>query len=63
VSECILDVHEELGHPFACDVGVLSNGLTAIVEINDAWAIGLYGKCLQPREYTDFLFTRWKSIP
>jgi len=49
-------------YPYTLDVGRLSTGGTALVETNDAWAIGLYGKALTPRVYLDFLGKRWKSI-
>lgn len=48
--------------PYALDVGVLKNGTTALVEVNDAWAIGLYGSALSTRDYLNFLWTRWQDI-
>ena len=51
-----------MSHPYTLDVGRLSTGGTALVETNDAWAIGLYGKALAPKVYLDFLGKRWKSI-
>lgn len=47
---------------YAIDFGVLANGKTALVEVNDAWAIGLYGRCLEPRVYLDMLATRWAEL-
>ncbi|CAN7773939.1 ATP-grasp domain-containing protein [Variovorax sp. LjRoot290] len=56
-------------HPFAVDVGVLANGRTAIVELSDAWALGLYGHARTPagtawkaQDYIEFLQQRWRSI-
>ena len=56
-------------HPFAIDVGVLTNGRTAVVELSDAWALGLYGHARTPggtdwkaEDYVDFLLQRWRSI-
>ena len=56
-------------HPFAVDVGVLANGRTAIVELSDAWALGLYahartpvGTAWKPQDYIEFLQQRWRSI-
>lgn len=46
----------------ALDFGVLNDGRTALVECNDAWAIGLYGKTLSPAVYFDFLCARWHQI-
>lgn len=46
----------------AVDIGVLENGASAIVEINDAWAIGLYGQALRPTKYAQFLKKGWERI-
>lgn len=51
-----------MSHPYTLDVGRLSTGGTALVETNDAWAIGLYGRALEPKAYLNFLGKRWKSI-
>ena len=48
--------------PYALDIGVLSTGQTAIVELNDSWAIGLYERALKPREYLCFLSHRWINL-
>lgn len=47
---------------YALDMGVLDSGETALVECNDAWAIGLYGKALDSRNYFEFLQARWSQI-
>lgn len=47
---------------FALDLGVLCTGETALVEANDAWAIGLYGKALDSRLYLHMLWRRWKQV-
>ncbi len=60
VQRCIADL--SIAHPYALDVGVLSTGQTAIVEVNDAWAVGLYGDALDAKVYLKFLISRWKSI-
>ncbi len=49
-------------HPYTIDIGVLDTGESAVVECNDAWAIGLYGRALEPKEYLSFLSNRWKII-
>ena len=49
-------------HPCAVDVGVLESGETALVEVNDAWAIGLYAGALGDKDYLEFLSERWGSI-
>jgi len=53
---------QKLRHPFAMDVGVLSTGETALIEMNDAWAIGLYKAALSPLDYYKFLRARWDSV-
>lgn len=60
VKSCIQALAFE--HPYAVDFGVLSSGETALVEVNDAWAIGLYGSALPPRTYLAFLQERWAGI-
>ena len=62
VADAVLEVWGELGHSFALDMGVLSNGETALVEVNDAWAIGRYGGSITPRAYLEFLQSRWADI-
>ena len=45
---------------YCLDVGVLDSGDTALVEMNDAFSIGMYDgmeKC-----YGDLLTTRWKEL-
>ncbi|WP_454912919.1 ATP-grasp domain-containing protein [Variovorax gossypii] len=56
-------------HPFALDMGVLENGRTACVEVNDGWAIGLNGHARTPggmawsaRGYVEFLLERWHAV-
>jgi ATP-grasp domain, R2K clade family 3 len=60
VKQCINDL--AIAHPYALDMGVLASGETALVEVNDAWAIGLYGGALNPRDYVLFLTQRWASL-
>jgi hypothetical protein len=60
VQQCIADL--AIAHPYALDMGVLSTGVTALVEANDAWAIGLYDGALKAPEYVRFLVTRWRSL-
>lgn len=60
VQNCINDM--KIAHPYALDMGVLDDGKTALVEVNDAWAIGLYGKALAPRNYFAFLRSRWRDL-
>jgi hypothetical protein len=48
---------------FALDLGVLSTGETALVEVNDAWALGYYaGGDLHRGDYLKMLMARWDQI-
>lgn len=47
---------------FAIDAGVLECGATALVEVNDAWALGFYSGTLGPREYLQMLWRRWRQM-
>ena len=51
---------------YAMDFGVLSTGETALVEINDGWALGYYTSSLASRvsstEYIELLSARWTEI-
>lgn len=48
---------------YAIDLGVLEGGETACVELNDAWAIGHYGRGAPgPVDYLRFLAARWNQI-
>lgn len=51
---------------YAIDVGVLSTGETALVECNDAWALGYYKdtgpNALTPSNYIEMLLARWKQL-
>lgn len=60
----VLDCIEAVGFdtPFAADFGVLQCGSTVLVEVNDAWSLGLYGKALEPLAYLQFLHARWQSL-
>lgn len=60
VRQCVADL--AIQHPYALDMGVLLSGETALVEVNDAWAIGLYGGAMKPYDYVQFLSNRWSSL-
>ena len=47
---------------FAADIGVLESGQTALVEINDAWALGLYGEMEDRDGYVRMIAARWAEI-
>lgn len=46
---------------YSFDWGVLNTGQTALVEMNDAWAIGEYGD-MTPKQYYEFLLARWNQM-
>lgn len=60
VSDCIEAT--ALATPYVIDFGVLQDGKTVLIEVNDAWAVGLYEKALEPLEYVRFLHSRWQSL-
>ncbi len=45
---------------FALDIGVLEDGSTALVEVNDALALGAY--CIAAEDYTDLISARWAQL-
>lgn len=48
--------------PLALDFGALHDGQTALVEANDAWALGLYSNALDASAWLDFLWARWERL-
>lgn len=60
VDKCIRAL--TLDHPYALDVGVTTDGRTLLVEVNDAWAIGLYRRVMPNELYLQFLKTRWDDL-
>lgn len=63
VAEAAIAALREVGKlkaGFAIDFGVLADGRTALIEMNDGYAIGNYG--LDPAKYTDMLLTRWEEL-
>lgn len=47
---------------WSLDIGRLENGVLALVEANDAWALGLCERALDPAQYLQFLHARWMQI-
>jgi hypothetical protein len=45
---------------YALDVGVLDNGITALVECNDGYGLGTYG--LEDDLYFDLVSARWNEL-
>ena len=47
---------------YALDVGLLENTV-ALVEVNDAWALGFYGHgTLEPKDYVKMILSRWNQL-
>ena len=55
-------VKEFLNSPkaYCIDVGVLSSGETALIEVNDAFSIGIYS--MSKKVYAELLITRWNEL-
>lgn len=47
---------------FSLDAGVLSTGETALIECNDAWALGLYKGTITRSVYIEMLWRRWQQL-
>jgi hypothetical protein len=47
---------------YSLDFGVLDNGKTALVEVNDGWALGYYRGTCSHRDYAMLLWTRWREL-
>ena len=47
---------------FSLDVGVLGTGKTALIECNDAWALGYYRGTLSHKDYIKMLWKRWSQL-
>ena len=64
VERALLDMVQEAGNEgaYSLDLGVMDDGRTALVEVNDAFALGLYGKALVPAAYLGMLWKRWRQI-
>ena len=45
---------------YCIDVGVLSSGETALIEVNDAFSIGIYS--MSKEVYAELLITRWNEL-
>lgn len=46
----------------AMDFGVMGGGETALVEVNDAFGLGLYSKAISNQAYLGMLYTRWLQL-
>lgn len=64
VTSC-LGLYESSGlapAAYAMDFGLTTDGETRLIELNDAWALGLYAKVLTPADYIGFLAARFSQF-
>ena len=47
---------------YGIDFGVLLTGETALIEVNDGWALGYYRGTCSPKAYALLLTTRWYEL-
>jgi len=47
---------------YSVDVGMLASGEPALVECNDAWALGCYKGTLSENDYVEMLWARWQQL-
>lgn len=47
---------------YSLDFGRMSNGLTALVEVNDGWALGYYKGTCNTEYYAKLINARWEQI-
>jgi hypothetical protein len=60
VLDAALESFRDQPAGFALDLGVLTDGRTAIVEVNDGYSVGAYG--LAAAHYAQLLQARWREI-
>ena len=62
IAEAVATYHRSGEAPaaYGIDFGILSSGVTALVEANDGYALGAY-KISSPA-YSELLFCRWKQL-
>lgn len=47
---------------YSLDFGRLSNGLSALVEVNDGWALGYYKGTCTAEDYAKMINARWYQL-
>ncbi len=60
---CAIQALDQAGESYAgyaIDFGVLASGQTALVEMNDGFAIGAY--TIDSKNYTDMIWARWEEL-
>lgn len=57
---CAFEMSGEAIAGYGIDFGVLDNGETALVEVNEGYGLGSYG--LDDAAYTDLVIARWREL-
>lgn len=60
VVESMVNAWKAAPKAYLLDVGVLDNGITALIEVNDAFSCGSY--TMSKETYGDLLTTRWNEL-
>lgn len=60
VKAALADHRPHAPQAYAIDFGVLTDGRTVLVEVNDGYSLGPYG--LESVEYSELLETRWLEL-
>lgn len=60
IVQQMADDFENAPKAYCLDVGVLSTGETALIEVNDAFSIGKYG--MSSKLYGELVTTRWNEL-
>ena len=59
IERCVASYYSQTA-AFAMDMGMISDGRTVLIEINDGFSVGAYG--LFHIDYAKFLATRWAEL-
>jgi len=62
VEQAVSELYDSKFGPagYALDFGVLADGRTALIEMNDGFALGAYG--VSAKDYTDLIMARWQEL-
>lgn len=60
IGRCLYALRDRAPAGFALDVGVLTDGSTTVIEMNDGFSLGRYG--LAPAPYVELLAARWIEL-
>ena len=58
IETCVQALRHLAGYAF--DVGILDDGRTAVVEVNEGFSLGTYG--VEPTAIADALIARWQQL-